>query len=82
MVANFQRKSHRPPPVGIEKMSEPISPEDRGGHFAAKAECDSTPALSRIGAGERIHGAERPHIERMLAHALEWISENVKSESQ
>jgi hypothetical protein len=61
---------------------EPISPDDRGRHSAAKAECDSAPALSRIGAGERLLGVDQPHIERMLAHALDWIAENVRSESR
>jgi hypothetical protein len=51
-------------------MNEPISPEDREGHFVAKAEGDSDPALSRFGAGER------QHMERMLQHALDWIAEN------
>jgi hypothetical protein len=54
-----------------------ISPEDRGRHFAAKAEGDSKPALSRFGAGERLLGAERAHIDRMILHGLDWIADNV-----
>jgi hypothetical protein len=57
-------------------MNEPISPEDRGGRIAAKAEGDSEPALSRFGAGER------QHMERMLQHGLDWIAENVKPGGQ
>jgi hypothetical protein len=48
-----------------------LSPDDRDGHIAAKAEGDSDPALSRLGAGERLH------MERMLQHALDWFAENV-----
>jgi hypothetical protein len=57
-------------------MTEPISPDERGGHFAPKAEGDSEPALSRLGAGER------QHMERMLQHGLEWIAENVAPQNQ
>jgi hypothetical protein len=57
-------------------MNEPISPDERGGHFAPKAEGDSEPALSRFGAGER------QHMERMLQHGLDWIAENVKPGGQ
>ena len=61
---------------------KPISPDDRGRHSAAKAECDSKPALSRIGAGERILGADQAHIERMILHGLDWIAENVRRQSR
>jgi hypothetical protein len=54
-----------------------ISPDDCGRHSAAKAECDSTPALSRIGAGERLLGADQAHIERMILYGLDWIDENL-----
>jgi hypothetical protein len=50
--------------------TKPISPDDREGHFAAKAEGDSNPALSRLGAGARLFGADRAHIERMVLHGL------------
>jgi hypothetical protein len=56
-------------------MNGRISPEDRGGHVAAKAESDSKPALSHSGAGARLH------MERMLQHALDWIAENVAPET-
>lgn len=53
-----------------------ISPDDREGHFAAKAEGDSKPALSRLGAGERLLGVDQSHIERMLEHGLDWMAKN------
>jgi hypothetical protein len=43
-----------------------ISPEGRVCSPVRKAEGDSNPALSRLGAGERLFGADRAHIERML----------------
>src|SRR5580765_6341488 len=50
----------RPAPL---TMNETISPDERGRHSAPKAEGDSDPALSRLGAGERLH------MERMIRYA-------------
>jgi hypothetical protein len=53
-----------------------ISPEGRVCSPVRKAEGDSDPALSRLGAGER------RHMERMLEHGLDWIAENVANHSK